>query len=166
MKRLYVDTNIFIRLFEGNDALTYALAELFLFERPGDEPFLATSELTLAEALVTPYRNSDERLIDGYDSWITSNPYLEVGPIHRQILWDAAVLRSQNPSLKLPDAIHVSTAIDMNCSHFLSADERLSNRYELVHTRHGMTRVAGGVEVLRPSVELVRDLVAGARDQS
>lgn len=136
---------------------------MFLVERPGRAPFLATSELTLAETLVKPYRNSDERLIDRYDSWTISNPYLEVGPVDRQVLRHAAVLRSQYPSLKLPDAIHRSTEVGMNCTHFLSADERLSDRYELVHNRHGMVKEAEVVEVLRPSVGLVRDIVAKVR---
>lgn len=166
MKRLYVDTNIFIRLFEGNDALTDALAELFLIERPDSQPFLATSELTLAEALVKPYRKSDERLIERYESWTISNPYLEVRSVDRKVLWYAAVLRSQYPNLKLPDAIHISTAFGMNCTHFLSADERLSDRYEIVHNRHWMVKAAGPIETMRPSVKLVREIIAAVRDQS
>ena len=49
--RLYVDTNVFVRLFESSDEISRLLVELFLAERTGGETFLATSELTLAELL-------------------------------------------------------------------------------------------------------------------
>jgi predicted nucleic acid-binding protein len=157
--RLYLDANIFVRLFEGSDDLARALGELFLVGTEGREPPLATSELTLAEVLVVPYRESNNHLVDIYDGWTRSNSYLEVGPIDRSVLWYAALLRSQYTSLKLPDAIHVSTAIGMNCSRLLSADRRLSNRYELYHTRYGVTKGPATVEVVRPDLDVIEGLV-------
>lgn len=159
VQRLYVDSNIFIRLFEGNDEIATALAELFLLETKRPEQPLATSELTLAEVLVVPYREQNDRLIDAYDGWTKSNDYLEVGPLDRGVLWYAALLRSQYQSLKLPDAIHVSTAIGMRCSHFLSADRRLADRYELTHTRHGVTKGPASVEVVHPERDVVDQLI-------
>ena len=48
VSRLYVDANVYIRLFEGTDELSRVLSELFSIDR-NSEPYLATSELTLAE---------------------------------------------------------------------------------------------------------------------
>jgi uncharacterized protein len=93
--RLYVDTNVFIRLFEGSDELSGELARLFLVDRGERDPFLVTSELTLAELLVDPYRREDEKLIQIYESWTRTNQFIEVGPINRGVLWYAAVARSQ-----------------------------------------------------------------------
>jgi len=157
--RLYVDANVFIRLFEGNDALAVALGRLFLTERQSAFLRLATSELTLAELLVLPYRERNDRLIDLYDNWTISNAYLEVGPIDRSVLWYAAVLRAQYRSLKTPDAIHVSTAIGMGCRQFLTGDERLSDKYELVHSRYGITRGPVSIDIVRPDLKVVEKLV-------
>lgn len=58
--RIYVDTNVCVLLFERRDELSNSLAELFLVDRSGRDPLLATSELTLAELLVDPYRRKDD----------------------------------------------------------------------------------------------------------
>ena len=55
VSRIYVDTNVFILLFERRDKVSNLLAELFLIDRTGRESLLATSELTLAELLVDPH---------------------------------------------------------------------------------------------------------------
>ncbi|MBZ0227427.1 MAG: PIN domain-containing protein [Bauldia sp.] len=157
--RLYLDANIFVRLFEARDALADALGRLLLAGNERATPPLATSELTLAEVLVVPYRENNDRLIDIYDGWIVTNSFIETGPIDRSVLWYAALLRSQYPSLKLPDAIHVSTAIGMRCSHILTADRRLGDRYELFHTRYGMISGPAEVEVIRPEIEVVERLI-------
>ena len=162
VSRLYVDANIYIRLFEGTDDLTRVLSELFSIERGRQEPFLATSELTLAEVLVLPTRHKDVQLINVYDSWTKSNSYIEVGPIVRDALRCTAALRSNYLSLKLPDAIHLATAILMRCSHFLTADERLSGQYELVLGRDEFNQLHRTIEVLRPEVSIVNKLVEAA----
>ena len=160
VERLYVDANIFIRLFEGNDELATALAALFLTENAfGSEPFLATSELTLAEVLVTPYREKNDRLIRVYDNWTVSNSYLEVGPIDRQVLWYAALARAKYRSLRLPDAIHLSTAMGMRCSHFLSADKRLGDKYELTHERYGLIKGPVSIDIVRPETNFIEALI-------
>ncbi len=156
--RLYVDTNIFIHVFEHNDALLQALLRLFT-TKAKTRPFLATSELTLLELLVGAYRRQDEQLIGIYDNWTISNDFLEVGEIERPVLWYAAELRSQYPKLKTPDAIHLSTAVGMECSHILSADRRLESRYELWHSRYGLTRGPRVVEVVRPELEVIAQLI-------
>jgi predicted nucleic acid-binding protein len=158
--RVYLDSNVFIRLFEGNDELAAGLARLFTIELRSDvAPPLATSELTLAELLVIPYRESNERLIEIYDRWTISNSYLEVGPIDRGVLWYAAVLRSQYRALKLPDAIHLSSAIGMKCSHFLTADAGFAQQYHLTHRRFGMTRGPVSIQIVRPEIASVEQLI-------
>ncbi len=104
-------------MFESEDARAEKLRELFLIERKGERPFLTTSELTLAETLVGANRNADENLIEIYSNWTISNAYLEVGPIHRDILGAASILRALYDTLKLPDAIHLATAFAFDGSH-------------------------------------------------
>ena len=159
VRRLYVDTNVFIRLFEGSDELVDHLRDLFLAERNGGKPFLTTSELTLAELLVNPYRRNDDKMIQIYDNWTLTNSALEVGPVNRYVLWYAAVLRSQFQSLKLPDAIHLSTAIGFGCSHFLTADKGIDDHYELMHQRFGSIKGPVRIDILRPEIDVVKHLV-------
>ena len=158
VSRLYVDANVYIRLFEGTDELSRVLSELFSIDR-NSEPYLATSELTLAEVLVLPTRRKDVQLISVYDNWTISNSYIEVGPIVRDVLRCAAILRASYLSLKLPDAIHLATALLRLCSHFLTADERLGGEYEMLVGRNEFNRVHHSVEVLRPEVSVVNRLV-------
>ena len=157
VSRLYVDANIIIHLVEHKDDLSRALTDLFTAQDNG-QPFLVTSEFTLTELLIGPCRDGDDRLVYRYEASTWSNNQLEVVPVTRAVLWDAAVLRSQYSTLKTPDAIHVSTAIGMRCSHILTADQRLANRYELTNSRYGLVRGPAMVEILRPEIEVVREL--------
>ncbi len=160
--RLYVDANIFIRLFEGDDELSAALGALFLFEPKSAKPFLATSELTLAELLVVPCREGNDQLIGSYDNWTRTNDYLEVGPVDRSVLWAAALLRARYSGLRLPDAIHVATALRFPCSHFLTADLRLNGTYELYHNHGGLVFGPAATEIVRPEVAFIQGIVESA----
>jgi predicted nucleic acid-binding protein len=157
VSRLYVDANIIIHLVEHRDELSKALTDLFTAQDNG-RPFLVTSELTLTELLIGPCRDGDDRLIHRYEASTWSNDQLEVAPVIRAVLWDAAVLRAQYATLKTPDAIHVSTAIGMRCSHFLTADKRLANRYELTHHRYALARGSATLDVIRPDLAVVHQL--------
>ena len=158
VSRLYLDTNMFVAVFEAEGELSEALTRLFMSKRKGKETFLTTSELTLAEVLVEPYRQKDEELIQKYDNWTRTSTYIEVAPVDRDILWHAAVLRSRHHPVKLPDAIHLSTAIRFGCSHFLTADKRLNGRYELTDDRFGIASGPRGVEILRPERPIITEL--------
>ena len=53
-------------------------------------------------------------------------PALEVIPINRDILEDAAQWRATS-KLKLPDAIHLATALHRQCDSFLTNDDLFRN---------------------------------------
>lgn len=161
--RLYLDTNILISLGEGKDEAAELLTELVTQCEPGPRPFLCTSELTLAEILVGPYRDNNDELIDRYDGWLVSGGFMEVGPVHRSSLWYAAVIRAAYKSLKLPDAIHISTAIEFGCTHMLTADTRLPALIELSHQRFGITRGPATLEMLKPEPATLRQLIEDQR---
>jgi predicted nucleic acid-binding protein len=156
--RLYIDTNIFIRLFEGRDDVETELGFVFLREPVCDPAFLLTSELTLAELLVEPVRRNDGQMISRYDGWTTSNQFLEVRPVDRWVLWSAAVLRAAYATLKLPDAIHLATALLTGCSHFLTADGKLRGTYELSLQHWGLRIGPASVAIVRPEVGYLQSL--------
>lgn len=152
-KRVYLDTNVLIYAFEGGSPNTARLIEL-LAGNDGTRPaYLFTSELTLAEVLVHPLSNNNFDLVQSYDNVLNNTAILIACPIDQSVLWHAAVLRSRYSSLKLPDAIHVSTAMRMRCTHFLSADTGLGLNYELPHAAFDDIRGPVNVQVIRPDAE-------------
>jgi len=103
----------------------HAAAIEALFERIGEGAIIAfTSELTLAEALAKPFEMGRDDIARVYEAMLTPSAWLSVLPVERTILIEAARLQSQL-TLRLPDAIHVATAVAAGCSTLLSNDRRL-----------------------------------------
>lgn len=157
--RLYLDTNILILLGEGHDERSVLLTEIVASLQPSEKPFLCTSELTLAEVLVKPYREQNDLLVTQYENWLVPDGFIDIGPVDADVLRYAAVLRSQYPKLKLPDAIHVSTAIGFGCSYLLSGDKDIPERIELIHTRWGVTRGPAVVNIVGPDLDLLHGIL-------
>ncbi|MFG1186341.1 type II toxin-antitoxin system VapC family toxin [Xanthobacter aminoxidans] len=143
--RIYWDTNVFVKAFEGRGPASELLVSLLLSEWESGVPPLVTSELTHSELLVKPLELRRDDLVQVYDNWTISNRHIEVVPVFRQVLHDAAFIRSRDKTLKLPDAIHVATALGMKCSVFLSSDQRIKPHE--------------GLDRLEPTEENVRALL-------
>ena len=159
--RLYLDTNIFIELGEGGGEQQSLLLEIIGKQMAEDATFLCTSEFTLAELLVVPYRDRDDALIQLYDNWILQgNTWLDVGPVTREVLWSAALVRRRYSSIKMPDAIHVSTAIGFQCSHLLTADKQLPKSIQIVNDRWNLFRSSQTLSIIQPT----RDVLESIRD--
>ncbi|MBB6308411.1 type II toxin-antitoxin system VapC family toxin [Xanthobacter tagetidis] len=143
--RIYLDTNVFITALERRGPISELLVSLLLAGWDSVEPPLVTSELTYSELIVKPYQIGRQDLVQLYDNWTTSGRNIEVIPVFRGILYNAAVLRAQDTTLKLPDSIHLATALGLKCSVLLSSDQRI--------------RPQGGIEKLEPTEENVRALL-------
>ena len=157
--RVYLDANIFIYVVERRVAVADLLTTLLLGENARALQPLVTSDLTLAETLVHPLRFQNEELIGIYSNWALTNHRLEVGPITREVLYYAATLRAHYRHLKLPDAIHLSTAFGFGCTHFLSDDDRLEGAYELWNTRFGITKGPARLIAMRPSATVLSNMI-------
>ncbi len=158
--RIYIDANIFIAIFEPKDQVGLKLRRFLGGVRRHEPAILVTSELTFAETLVDPYRKRNEDLITTYENWSFSNFILEVAPVTKDVLRFAAVLRAENGGLKLPDAIHLSTAFGLECSHFLSADKGFKDEYMLVHHRFGQALGGRTIRCIRPDLDTIDALIA------
>jgi uncharacterized protein len=163
---IYCDTNVFIHGTEGDDRspLRLAIASLFLVESESKFPILKTSLLTISELMVHPYRQKDKALEADYRVFWQTNDFLEVGPIDLEILLNAAELRANYSGLKLPDAIHLATALAFGCAVFLTADEELKGEYTInfrnSHSFYtGMTSGGGSIRVEHLSVGSIAQLI-------
>jgi predicted nucleic acid-binding protein len=120
---VYLDANPIIYAVEGDaDAAEPAKALLSaLREKRG---LGVTSELTLAEVLAPPSRQdalplSVKRRL--YLDILVWSGFVELKPVSRDVLYETANLRTV-ARLRLPDAIHLVTAIQSNCRYFVSRD--------------------------------------------
>jgi predicted nucleic acid-binding protein len=128
--RLYVDANAFIYAIEGEEGLAKPIQNLFLLlkNRAG---VAVTSELTIAEVLPKAQMREQRQ---AYLDLIVWSGICELQPISRHILYDTVDYRrgaitkladGQDVMPRLPDAIHIVTAIRSRCSHMLPGDARL-----------------------------------------
>jgi predicted nucleic acid-binding protein len=125
--KLYFDANVFIYAVEGSDDIAGHLRALF--ELLSSNLNLAvTSELTLAEVLpkADPIRRRN------YLELILYSGLFNLYPVMRDILMETANYRriagESKPDAsmpKLPDAIHVVTAVRAGCGRILSFDRAL-----------------------------------------
>jgi len=121
---------------------------------------LCTSELSLAELLVKPLARQDERRIGVYDGWILNSDSIEVREIDRAVLWTSATIRSQYPTLRLPDAIHLATALHCDCSHFLTDDRSIKDEYTIQSMRFGSSFGSKSISILRPTMDVLTKISA------
>ena len=138
--RLYLDANVFIYAIEGNADVADPLLQLFDRFRAG-RGIGVTGELTLAEVL--PKASSVQRR--NYLNMIVWSRIFDLRPVSRDILIETAQYREYAGMPKLPDAIHVVTAIHAECRTVLSADSRL--------------KLPVGYSVISPGVENLNRLI-------
>ena len=126
---IYVDANSFIYAIEGDEVIANPAREFFahLREHPG---VAVTSELTLAEILPKAAKESRK---DNFDLIVWSGIII-LQPVSREILIETADYRrmvairlpdGRTSMPKLPDSIHIVTAVRSGCKTILSADGKL-----------------------------------------
>ena len=118
-----LDTSIFIYLIEEAPEWLPLVRSIFTSAANG-ERVLVTSELTLLEVLVVPYRTGDLSLAERYEALLTRSRGLTMVNIERNQLRAAAQLRARY-KIKTPDALQVAAALTARCSTFLTNDRRL-----------------------------------------
>jgi predicted nucleic acid-binding protein len=124
LPRVYLDANVFIAAMETPGA--HSDHAWWIIQAVEDGKIAAvTSEITIAEVLVKPMQMGDGGFIAAYQEMIATGPNLEVVPVRRDILVGAAQLRARRSSIRLPDAIHVATALASSCSCLVSDDQQL-----------------------------------------
>jgi predicted nucleic acid-binding protein len=121
--RAYVDANVLIRMMERTDAAADASARLLSIAARGKLK-LVTSELSLSEVLVGPIAKADLLLEKAYLDLLTDEPLIELAPLSRAMLIEAARIRARSMA-PLADCLHVACAEHSGCRLILSYDRRL-----------------------------------------
>jgi predicted nucleic acid-binding protein len=124
-RRIYLDTNIVIYAVEGFAQYAPQIQAL-LDAMDANEVSVVTSELTLAEVLVGPLKAKNAPVQQIYRSFLTPTVTVVVPPVSRDILEESAQLRATT-KLRLPDAIHLATALRHQCDSFLTNDDTFNS---------------------------------------
>jgi predicted nucleic acid-binding protein len=122
-RRVYFDANVFIYLMEGYAKLEASLSAIrdSIHNR---EARIFTSELTLCEVLVPAFRSERTELLKLYRQFIEESGAFELVPTSRETYVRASLIRAQL-GLKTPDAVHMATALEAECSVFVTNDKPL-----------------------------------------
>ena len=122
-KNVYVDTNIIIYLVEGFQPYQKAIDEIQLLLEI-DKLQACTSELSLCEVLVKPYKIGSDYVANLFRTFLEESGSFEMFAIDKDILMSSAHI-SATTGIKTPDAIHVATALANDCGIFLSNDKAI-----------------------------------------
>jgi predicted nucleic acid-binding protein len=135
LRGLYLDANVFIQALEGVGEIRDPIVSFFKLAKDG-KARVDTSELTLSEVLAKPEMNGDQTLKHAYLDLIVWSGVVTLAPVTRSILVESARYRAISRRLNstpgrdrrnfLPDAIHVVTAIESACGHFVTGDQRIN----------------------------------------
>ena len=158
MKRsLYLDTNVIVALIEAQEAEPDSLWMFMNRARATKIVSFHTSALSFSELLVKPYRSRDEGLVRQYLQLAKSDDWLAVHQVAPTVIELAAVLRAST-RLRLPDAIHVATAMLADCDDMLTFDVGITSLPQLQHPISGKP-IGQPIEVVRPDEASLRELI-------
>jgi predicted nucleic acid-binding protein len=117
--RVALDADVVIAFLDpGDDQHETAVAELRPCLASGDE--LVVGATVYAETIVRPLQQGTGATVDQF----LDSAGITVVPIDRRIARRAAALRVEHPSLRLPDAMSLATAITTEAT-LLTLDKRL-----------------------------------------
>jgi predicted nucleic acid-binding protein len=134
---IYLDTNVFIKAVEGLDEAAGPAKTLIQALRHRRSGIAATSEITFAEVLA-PAKRVDALPLHmkrrAYLDLLLWSGFFTLIPVNRDILIETAALRTTG-RFKLPDVVHLVSAVHLRCRFFVSADRDFDKMPE------GMERV-------------------------
>ena len=131
---IHLDSNVIIHMVEGFPSHRAGIERLLEMLENGLRA--VTSELTLAEVLVKPIEQGWKELADRYEDLMAGTEELTVRPVSRAVLAASARLRARLGG-KLPDAIHVATAMANGCTMFVTEDNGIRLPETLTRKRLG-----------------------------
>ncbi len=122
--RLYLDASAIIYVVEGDLQRRRHVENAIAAANAEGDGVILTSELSRLECRVKPIRVNDLDLLADYDSMLDGSRYL-VAPVSRTIIDEATRLRAQH-GFKMPDAIHLATALICGADRVLTGDRDMT----------------------------------------
>jgi predicted nucleic acid-binding protein len=120
-KRILIDTSVWIYHFEQHPI--FAVPATRVIEQLEEGKFRGiASELTLLELTVRPLQLGRQDAADDYETLLSYFPNLQLEPITRLILLEAAGLRARY-RLRTPDAIQLATGLQAGATLAATNDE-------------------------------------------
>ena len=120
-KRVLIDTSVWIYHFECHAQLGTAAGQVIRQLEDGKFRGIV-SELTLLELTVRPLQLGRQDAADDYETLLSYFPNLDLEPISRLILLEAAALRARY-RLRTPDAIQLATGLIGGATLAITNDE-------------------------------------------
>ena len=124
-----LDTAVFIYFIEEHERFLPLVEEVFEAIDSGSLRAV-TSTLTLLETLVGPIRAGDNRLAESYETLLSQSRGLHLLDLDRPVIRLAAKIRAL-AGLKTPDALQVATALQAECTAFLTNDRQIPSIGEM-----------------------------------
>ena len=121
-KCIALDTNVFIALF-SREVLGEKVVPLIDAAANQGKLELIASVLAFAECAVKPYREGNWMALDQI-KLMFQMPHLTVYPVDDRVAEEAARIRAVY-NFKMPDAIHLATAVTQRADVFLTNDHQL-----------------------------------------
>lgn len=122
-RRVGLDANVFIYLFEADGPLARAAAAVLDAISIGRITGI-TSSLTVTELVVGPVAVGDETMAERYADAVRSVENLHVVPATVEIAADAGFVRGRT-GMTLADSVHVTTARTAGATVLLTNDPRI-----------------------------------------
>jgi predicted nucleic acid-binding protein len=122
---LYLDSNVFIYAFEAVTGPLRQSIGLLLRRIYAGQCTAGTSLIARCEVLVRPLHLRQTELADRYRELLSGAGAVTVHGLDEATVDFAAELRADYPVLKLPDALHLATAIKIGCDVFVTGDRKL-----------------------------------------
>jgi predicted nucleic acid-binding protein len=134
--RIYLDSAPLIYMLERVEP--YASRILAFLDRTGQE--VICGEITRLECRLRPIRDGDVRILRIYDSYFDLIDD-QILPLDRLTIDRATHIRAQY-GFRIPDALHIASALSAGCDLFLTNDRQLLRckeiPMELVETLSGL----------------------------
>lgn len=130
-KRILIDTSVWIYHFEQHPELAEPAGKVIESLEEGEFRGVA-SELTLLELTVRPLQLGRQDVADDYEVLLGYFPNLELEPVSREVLLEAAALRARQ-RLRTPDAIQIATGLRAGATLAITNDEGWRN-FPLIET--------------------------------
>jgi predicted nucleic acid-binding protein len=118
-----LDASLFIYFIERHPEWRPVVRPIFKLAADGERQ-LVTSELTLLEVLVVPFRSGNFALAGSYQDFLQRSGGLSLVAIDRVNLRNAANLRARY-GIKTADSLQLAAALSAQCTSFITNDRKL-----------------------------------------